>query len=61
MALRRQGEKIAVEVGRLAEALPLQPVLNRMPGAGIRTAARLVTEVSGKACATTEPVTASGG
>ena len=46
--LRRQRDEIAVEVERLVEAHPLHPVLISMPGIGIRTAARLLTEVSGK-------------
>lgn len=47
-ALRRQRAEIAVEVERLVEAHPLQPVLTSMPGVGVRTAARLLTEVAGK-------------
>ena len=47
-ALRRQRTEIAAEVERLVEAHPLHPVLISMPGVGIRTAARLLTEVSGK-------------
>lgn len=47
-ALGRQRAEIAVEVERLVEAHPLQPVLTSMPGVGVRTAARLLTEVSGK-------------
>ena len=47
-ALRRQRDEIAVEVERPVEAHPLHPVLISMPGVGIRTAARLLTEVSGK-------------
>lgn len=46
--LRRQRDEIAVEVERLVEAHPLHPVLTSMPGVGVRTAARLLTEVSGK-------------
>jgi transposase len=47
-ALRRQRDEIAVEVEKLVEAHPLHPVLTSMPGVGVRTAARLLTEVSGK-------------
>ncbi|RFA06629.1 IS110 family transposase [Subtercola boreus] len=46
--LRRQRAEIAAEVERLVEAHPLQPVLTSMPGVGVRTAARLLTEISGK-------------
>ncbi len=51
-ALRRQRDEIAVEVEKLVDAHPLQPVLISMPGVGVRTAARLLTEVSGKQFAT---------
>ena len=51
-ALRDQRAEIAVEVERIVEAHPLHPVLTSMPGVGVRTAARLLTEVSGKHFAT---------
>ena len=47
-ALRRQRAEIAVVVEELVEAHPLSPVLTSMPGVGVRTAARLLTEVAGK-------------
>ncbi len=47
-ALRRQRDEVATEVERLVEAHPLHPVLTSMPGVGVRTAARLLTEVAGK-------------
>lgn len=47
-ALRRQRSEIAVVVEKLVEAHPLSPVLTSMPGVGVRTAARLLTEVAGK-------------
>lgn len=47
-ALRRQRDEIEAEVERLVEAHPLHPVLTSMPGVGVRTAARLLTEVAGK-------------
>ena len=47
-ALRRQRTEIAVVVEKLVEAHPLSPVLTSMPGVGVRTAARLLTEVVGK-------------
>jgi transposase len=54
-------KEIAVEVERLVEAHPLQPVLISMPGVGIRTAARLLTEVSGKDFATAGHLAAYAG
>lgn len=47
-ALRRQRAEIAVEVEKIVDAHPLQPVLTSMPGVGVRTAARLLTEVTTK-------------
>jgi transposase len=47
-ALRRQRDEIAAEVEKIVEAHPLQPVLTSMPGVGVRTAARLLTEVTTK-------------
>ncbi|TFC30323.1 IS110 family transposase [Cryobacterium sp. TMT2-18-3] len=60
-ALRRQRDEIAVEVERLVEAHSLHPVLISMPGVGIRTAARLLTEVSGKDSATAGHLAAYAG
>ena len=60
-ALRRQRAEIAVEVERLVEAHPLHPVLISMPGVGVRTAARLLTEVSGKDFATAGHLAAYAG
>ena len=59
--LRRQRDEIAVEVERLVEAHPLHPVLISMPGIGIGTAARLLTEVSGKDFATAGHLAAYAG
>jgi transposase len=59
--LRRQRAEIAVEVERLVDAHPLQPVLTSMPGVGVRTAARLLTEVSGKNFATAGHLAAYAG
>ena len=47
-ALRRQRTEIAVVVEKLVKDHPLSPVLTSMPGIGVRTAARLLTEVAGK-------------
>jgi transposase len=46
--LRRQRDEIALEVERLLEAHPLYQVLTSMPGVGVRTCSRLITELSGK-------------
>ena len=45
-ALRRQREELAHEVEQRVLAHPLTPVLMSMPGVGIRTTARLLTEVT---------------
>ena len=46
MALRHEREELAQEVERRVNAHPLAPVLMSMPGVGVRTAARLLTEVT---------------
>lgn len=46
--LREQRQQIADQVERLVEAHPLSPVLTSMPGIGVRTATRIITEVLGK-------------
>lgn len=51
-ALRKQRDEIAAEVERLVLAHPFWPVLTSMPGVGVRTAARLLTEAAPKAFAT---------
>lgn len=48
MTLRRQREELAQEVERRVSAHPLSPVLMSMPGVGVRTAARLLTEVTSR-------------
>ena len=50
--LRRQRAEIAVEVAELVTANPLEPSIRSMPGVGVRTAARVITEISGKDFAT---------
>jgi len=47
--LRAQRAQIAKQVETLVAANPLCPVLTSMPGVGARTAARIITETSGKA------------
>lgn len=46
--LRRQRVEVAAEVEKIVEHHPLHPVLTSMPGVGVRTAARLLTEIVGK-------------
>lgn len=46
--LREQRTQIAEQVERLVEAHPLSPVLTSIPGIGVRTATRILTEVVGK-------------
>ena len=60
-ALRKQRDEIAAEVERLVLAHPLWPVLTSMPGVGIRTAARLLTEVAHKAFASAGHLAAYAG
>ncbi|WP_165779002.1 IS110 family transposase [Paraburkholderia hospita] len=60
-ALRKQRDEIAREVERLVIEHPLWPVLNSMPGVGVRTAARLLTEVAHKAFASAAHLAAYAG
>lgn len=46
--LTRQRAEIAAQVEALVEAHPLHKVLTSLPGVGVRTAARILTEVVGK-------------
>ncbi|MGW9405891.1 IS110 family transposase [Arthrobacter sp. NPDC055585] len=48
LSLRWQREEIASQVEALVEAHPLYEVLTSMPGIGVRTCARILTEVTGK-------------
>lgn len=50
-ALRKQRDEMAAEAERLVQSNPRWPVLSSMPGVGLRTAARLLTEVAHKAFA----------
>lgn len=47
-ALRTQRDEVAVKVEELVDDHPLHLVLMSMPGVGIRTAARVLTEIVGK-------------
>lgn len=60
-SLRKQREEVASEVERLVHAHPLWPVLTSMPGVGVRTAARLLTEVAHKAFASAAHLAAYAG
>ncbi|WP_181159367.1 IS110 family transposase [Burkholderia multivorans] len=60
-ALRKQRDEIAAEVERLVLAHPLWPVLTSMPGVGVSTAARLLTEVAHKAFASAAHLAAYAG
>jgi transposase len=60
-ALRKQCDEVAAEVERLVLAHPLWPVLTSMPGVGVRTAARLLTEVAHKAFASAAHLAAYAG
>lgn len=59
--LRRQREEVALEVEDLVHAHPLYSVLTSMPGVGVRTAARLLTEVAAKAFASAAHLAAYAG
>nr|WP_104196283.1 IS110 family transposase [Cryobacterium sp. M15] len=59
--LRRQRAEIAVEVAELVEANPLEPIIRSMPGVGVRTAARVITEISGKGFATADHLASYAG
>lgn len=50
--LRTSRAEVLVQVEQLVEAHPLHPVLTSMPAVGVRTAARIITEVIGKEFAT---------
>ncbi|ARK93844.1 IS110 family transposase [Burkholderia pseudomallei] len=60
-ALRQQRDEVAAEVERLVLAHPLWPVLTSMPGVGVRTAARLLTEVAHKVFASAAHLAAYAG
>ncbi|AOJ73624.1 transposase [Burkholderia sp. MSMB2042] len=60
-ALRKQRDEIATDVERLVLAHPLWPVLASMPEVGVRTAARLLTEVAQKAFASAAHLAAYAG
>ncbi|WP_197430336.1 IS110 family transposase [Burkholderia savannae] len=60
-ALRKQRDEVAAELEQLVLAHPLWPVLTSMPGVGVRTAARLLTEVAHKVFASAAHLAAYAG
>ncbi|AHA64637.1 Transposase [Shigella dysenteriae 1617] len=61
ITLRKQRDEVALEVEQRVLAHPLYPVLTSMPGAGVRTAARLPTEVACRAFASAAHLAAYAG
>ncbi len=61
ITLRKQREEVALEVEQRVLAHPLYPVLTSMPGVGVRTAARLLTEVACRAFASAAHLAAYAG
>ncbi len=59
--LRRQREELARDVERRVNAHPLAAVLMSMPGVGVRTAARLLTEVTTRPFASSAHLAAYAG
>lgn len=60
-ALCQQRDKVDAEIERLVLAHPLWPILTSMPGVGVRTAARRLTEVAHKALASAAHLAAYAG
>lgn len=61
ITLRKQRDEVAMEVEQRVLTHPLYPVLTSMPGVGVRTAARLLTEVACRAFASTAHLAAYAG
>ncbi len=61
ITLRKQRDEVALEVEQRGLAPPLYPVLTSMPGVGVRTAARLLTEVACRAFASAAHLAAYAG
>ncbi|EQD28333.1 transposase IS116/IS110/IS902 family protein [mine drainage metagenome] len=61
MALRRQRQELVTEVERRVQTHPLSPVLMSMPGVGVRTTARLLTEVTTRTFASAAHLAAYAG
>ena len=59
--LRRQRDEIAEQVERVVESHPLSGVLTSMPGIGVRSAARILVEVSGRGFASAGHLAAYAG
>lgn len=60
-ASRQQREEVTSEVERRVLAHPLYPVLTSMPGVGLRTAARLLADVTTRAFASAAHLAAYAG
>lgn len=61
VVLRRQRDEIAEQVECVVADHPLSKVLTSMPGTGVRTAARILVEVSGRDFATSAHLAAYAG
>ncbi|MHB1764083.1 MAG: IS110 family RNA-guided transposase [Gammaproteobacteria bacterium] len=61
MALRRQRQELVTEVERRVQTHPLSPALMSMPGVGVRTTARLLTEVTTRTFASAAHLAAYAG
>jgi len=61
IVLRRQRSEIAEQVEQVVDSHPLSEVLTSMPGTGVRTAARILVEVSGRDFATAAHLAAYAG
>lgn len=61
ITLCKQRDEVALEVEQRVLAHPLYPVLTSMPGVGVRTAARLLTEVACRAFASAAHLAAYAG
>ena len=61
ITLRKQRDEVALAVEQRVLAHPLYPVLTSMPGVGVRTAARLLTEVACRAFASVAHLAAYAG
>lgn len=61
ITLCKQRDEVALEVAQRVLAHPLYPVLTSMPGVGVRTAARLLTEVACRAFASAAHLAAYAG
>lgn len=61
ITFRKQTDEVALEVEQKVLAHPLYPVLTSMPGVGVRSAARLLTEIACRAFASAAHLAAYAG